>query len=67
MSASPRIVTMGDNVFARDSKPGDILMLDDSGCPVWGDAQSADFIDPDSASPADVVRALIACGLMKSE
>ena len=67
ISASPRLLTIGDTVYARDSLPGDMLVLDENGCPVWDRVSIADYVDPKTAKIADVVKVLIAAGLMKAE
>ena len=35
MPANPRLLTLGDMVYARDSQPGDILVLDKDLIPEW--------------------------------
>lgn len=67
MAASPRIMTVGDTVYARDASVGDILKLNENMIPVWDDARAAEHVDPTSAKIGDLIQALIDAGLMKAE
>lgn len=35
MPASPRVVTLGDMVYALDAQPGDMLVLNEDLIPEW--------------------------------
>lgn len=67
MAASPRIMTVGDTVYARDANPGDILKLNEDMIPVWDEARTMEHVDPKNAKVADLIQALIDAGLMKAE
>jgi hypothetical protein len=45
--------------------PGDLLTLDENVIPTWGPAKKLPYMNPAKTSVADLIKALIASGLME--